>query len=505
MEETPPPATAPQEPQRAAGGSLALLTSFGLISVVNYGFAIAMSYVLSVEQYGVLGVVQAVLLVGATVTAAGFPWALAHLLARVTDRVGQSTAFRSALLGNTVLGVAVAAAIVVTGAVGIFNPSAIYAPVMVAAGLTIATLAVNAVLAGTLQGLLRLRELALIRTLEVVIKAVVGFALVALGQEAFGATVGFLVGAVAATALAVVILRGFPFRASARWLDQQIYRSTGPIFVGMFGVAVMSQADILTLKLFSPAAGSEYLAGQYQVAVTFARLPYFAATALLAAVFPYLVRTASSADTASAYARVALKYVFLFLIPFAAVCIVIPDPLIRLFFSPKYDQSAESLRVAAAAMAALTIAYAGVILLHAQGRVGRPAMVLTVAVVLQVIVAAVLVPRSGGVGAAIALGVAALATLVAVLVPVLRGYSLAPAPGDVVRYALALAALAVALSVLPHDSRVTTVISLVLAAVVYVAAIIVLRLLTPTDLTTMAGAFGTRRARVLGLLRGPRT
>jgi O-antigen/teichoic acid export membrane protein len=474
----------------AAKGSLALLASFALIAVLNYVFAILMSWLLPVEQFGVLGVAQAVILLGATITAAGFPWALARWIARLGDRSARAAAFRSALAGNLVLGGGVALVTLAVAGLGLLTPVSLYQPVLVAASVTIGVLAANAVLAGTLQGLTRLRDLGLVRAFEVLVKAVVGAALVIVGMGALGAVVGFLVGALLATAAAAWFLRDFTVRGG-RPVGRAVLAATGPIFVAMSGFALLAQGDILTLKLFAPES-SDFLAGQYQVAVTLARIPFFAAMALFGAVFPYVARSLWRRDLAAGYARLALKYTFLFIAPVTVVFVVLPEPVIRVFFSEKYDRSAGPLVYAAIATLLLTVAYGLAVLLQAEGEPGRSARAVLVGVPVEIVMAALLIPRMGMTGAAVALALAG-GLVAAVLAPAAaRRFALHSSPRAVAAYLLSLALLAVTLTALPHETRQETILALLGGGVVYLVSLTLLRLLTSADVRVLGGAIEPR-------------
>jgi N-acetylglucosaminyl-diphospho-decaprenol L-rhamnosyltransferase len=490
-----PPLPEPARPgdgQTAARGSLALLLSFGVIAIVNYAFAVVMSWLLPIEGYGVLGISQAILLVTSTVVSAGFPWALAQIVARTGDAHARASAFRTALSANLRLGGAIALIVAGIALSGLIRPVDAYGPALVIVALTTAVLAVNAILASTLQGLLRLDGLAFVRASEVVLKAIAGVALVAIGFGTTGAIAGFLVGAVLATALAAWLLRDFATDAGRGHVDRNLLRAAGPFFVAMVGFAMVSQLDIVTVKAFSAELDADHLAGQYQVAATLSRVPFFAAMALFGAIFPFVARTLGQGDVARAYARLSLKYTLLFIVPIGVVLITIPDAAIRLFFSDKYDLSAAALRYTAGASIILALAYGVAILLQAQGQPRRPAVALAAAVPGQLLLAGVLVPALGLIGAALSMGAAA-ALVLALLAPsVIRSFDLRTEPRDVLRYAIALAAMSGLLLILPHTDRLTTAVDVVVASLAYVVGLAVLRLVTGRDVETLGSALGSR-------------
>lgn len=487
-----------EEESPVAKGSVALLASFVAIAALNYAFAVTMSWLLPVERYGAVGVGQAVLLTGATIAGAGFPWALARAIAQARSPETQARAFRAALLGNGLLGLGLMVVVAGVALSGRVEPAAIYTPILMMASVVIGILALNAVLSGALQGLLLLRELALVRLTEVVVKSFAGLFLVMAGLGVVGAMGGFVGGAVVATTLAAIMLRKFPMRLTDGWTDRSVFTAAGPLFVAMVGFALLSQLDILTLKAFTADPSSDFLAGQYQVAVTMGRIPYFAGLAVFGAIFPHISRAADATGESRAYASLGLKYTLLFIVPVGIVLAVVPDAVIRLFFSSRYDRSAESLAVVAIASVLLCIGYGFATLLQARGHQWLPAAVLTLAVPTQIIVASQVVPTLGMTGAAAAFGVAA-AVVLALLAPlVTSSFQLRVSMSQGVRYGTALAVLATTLLLLPHGDRLLTIGSLAAAAVVYLIALVVLQLVTRRDVETLGGAFGSRGLRVRG-------
>lgn len=474
----------------AARGSLALLLAFVVIAALNYVYAVVMSWLLPVEGYGALGVAQAVLLISSTIVAAGFPWALARTMARTRSMELQARAVRATMVGTGALGAVLSLGLLLVAQMGAVQPAALYGPILVIAGATIAVLTVNAVLVGALQGRFLLRELALARAVEVIVKLVAGVGLVLAGAGVVGSVQGFLVGAVVATALAAWWLRGFPLLAGRGWRDGDVFGAAGPMFLAMVGFSLISQLDIVTLKIFA-VGDADFQAGQYQVAVTLGRVPYFAGLAVFAAVFPF-VSSASDDEAARVYASLALRYTLLFIVPIGVVLAVSSDSMIRLFFSARYDGAAGPLTFVAMGAAALTITFALATLLQARGQVRRPATVLVLGVASQVILAAILVPPFGASGAAVAMLLPATAALLGLAAPVLRTFRLRPTARGVIGWLAANAMLALLFGIAPSDGRLGTLLTLILGAVAYCIAVGLLRLVDSDDVRTLGGALGSR-------------
>jgi O-antigen/teichoic acid export membrane protein len=494
---------------RVAKGSVALLASFGLMAVLNYAFAVTMSWLLPVEQYGAVGVGQAVLVTGATIVGAGFPWALARTLAQARSREEQAGAFRAAFIGNSILGLGLSVVVAGIATAGIVQPTEIYTPILLIAAASIAVLTLTAVLAGGLQGWLLQGQLAVVRVTEVLVKLCIGILLVVIGFGAVGAIAGFLAGAIVSTVLAATFLRGFPMSIRGRWIDRRVVSAAGPFFITMVGFALLSQVDLLTLKAFSSSSSADFLAGQYQVAVILGRIPFFAGLALFGAVFPHVSRTAGRSSESHAFAGLAFKYTILFLLPIGLTFAVVPDELIRLLFSSRYDASAEALAMVAVAMTVLTLGFGCATLLQAQGRHSLPALTLAAAVPVQIAAAALAVPTFGMMGAAGALALASALVLVLLAASVVRSYGLTTSLREGLRYAVALAVLTIALRIAPNTDRMLTVVGLAAGWILYGVTLVILRLIRVDDVETLGGAFGSRglrvRRRIAGLVEAVQT
>jgi GT2 family glycosyltransferase/O-antigen/teichoic acid export membrane protein len=493
------PDALPGEPRpKAARGSVALIGSFLVMAVLNYGFAILMSWILPLEQFGRLGVVQSILLLGATVVNAGFPWALTRYIAQSNAGTGKpdsgvtAGAFRGALAGNVVLGAGIAILLYGVTAAGWLPLHEGYLPLMLLAGITVVVLGAFAVFSAVLQGFLRLEALGVARALEVAVKFAAGVGLVLWTSSAAGAIAGFLVGAVVATLVAAAMLRTLPVWRGRGWGSGAVYANVGPFFTGMFGLTVLVNADIIGLKFLSPPSIAEHLAGQYQAAVTLARIPVFLALALFNAVFPYVARHGSGSAEASLYARLSLKYTVLFIVPLGIVFAVIPDAMVRTFFSPAFADSAQPLAVAAIGTGILALIHGLALLLQASGRVYLTAVWLLLGVLLEIAMLVWLVPGLGMIGAALAVLAASLVVLAALSPVALRLYRIQPSVGDSAAYAGALLVAALVLWLGPLGGRLITLATIALSGIAYTIALMLLGLLTPRDVAIASGALGPR-------------
>ncbi len=485
----------------AARGSTVLLFSFIIVALVNYAFAITMGYLLPVEEYGLLGVVQTILLFGSTVVGAGFPWALTRTIAASDHPEASASAFQAALIGNVIVGVAIGVLLPLGTWQGWLPFGAQYRVPMLLAGATIATLAATGVFAAMLQGLLRFGQLGLTRIVEAVIKLGAGILLVLLGYGVNGTIGAFLGAALLSTLVATLSLRGVSLWRSEGWLGahlRELSRSVGPLFIGQICLAALINVDIIGLKLFSPQGVSDQFAGEYQAAVTLTRIPIYLTMALLNGVFPFISRQAPRSELANIYATLALKYLLLFLVPLDIIFLVIPRPLIRFFFSTAFDASATPMAITAAGTIILVLIYGLAMLLQAAGQLRVQAWALPVTLAVEIAALYILVPRLETNGAGLALASAGICGLVLLLPATLRAYVLRVPPRTALAYVVALAVFALLLRSFPDEGRFLTMSAIVVAGGGYVLLLIVLGLLRAEDVTLLSDGLGPRFTPIAG-------
>lgn len=431
-----------------------LITAFIITSALNYAFGVALSWLFTPAQFGVLGVAQSLLLLTALVVGSGFAWTATGDLAASGVTSETRRRFRAAWAANVVLGALLAGGLWAAYAAGWLPLGSAYRAVVPLVGLTTVLLAARSVVNGAARGLYRFGPVAVNLAGEVAVKVVAGLALVAIGGGVVGVMVGFALGAAAALAHSLWIVRparlwhgrGWPREVegsnstslptpliSRGWFDRGVMAATAPLFVGMLGPALMLNLDILGLRLLAPAGQGDELAGFYQAAVILARAPVFVARSLTLVLFSYAAGAKAPASGerrgASGHVWAAMRAWVRLLLPVGLVLILAPQAALTLFFPTRYRAAAPSLRLAAGGglLLALVTLLNGVF--QARGHRRRPAWAAGLALFAQVVILAWLAPRRGASGAALSLlgaGSVALLGLLPGIVPLLRAS--APSP-----------------------------------------------------------------------------
>ncbi|RMF34048.1 MAG: hypothetical protein D6759_06325 [Chloroflexi bacterium] len=461
--------------------SLMLIASFFVTAGLNYAFGVTLSWFFLPDQFGVLGVAQSLLLLTALVVGSGFAWTAAHDLAAEGPTARTRRRFRAAWTANVLLGLLLAAGLEGAYLLGMLPLGPSYRLIVPLVGLTTVLLAARAVINGAARGLYRFGPVALNLAGEVVVKVIVGLALVALGGGVTGVMVGFALGTALALAHSLWIVRPARLWRGAGWFDRQAVVATAPLFLGMLGPALMLNLDILGLKLLAPAGQGDAMAGLYQAAVILARTPVFVAQSLTLVLFSYVAgsRAGEKAGTTSRYREAAVRAWARLLLPAGLVLVLAPQTALTLLFPAHYRAAAPALRLAAVGGLLLALVTLLNGLFQAAGDRRRPALAAGLAIIAQVTVLVGLVPRWGTPGAALSLLVAGTVALV-VLAPAILHRSAFPmrrlAIVPLVEGALPLLGLVLPLLLLPGGGRGAALAKLALAGLSYLTLLLLLRL-----------------------------
>lgn len=213
-----------------------------------------------------------------------------------------------------------------------------------------------------------------------------------------------------------------------------------PVFVRMMvsfvGVSLLLQLllanDVLFIKrLLAPEIADEQ-AGVYTAAQSIARIPYYLLIGISQIVYPKLsARPVGGAEnTAQRTSTLVLSGMLVALGGILAVCLPVTREMMAIIYPARYGDGAQALGWLLASSAALSIAESALTMLSGARGPRRPALILAAAVVAQMLLCLVLVPLQGSSGAA-------QATLIAAaLAAIAAGASLRQAVGTTLSAAL---------------------------------------------------------------------
>lgn len=303
-----------------------------LIGILNYGYALVLTHILSSRGYANFAAAQALLLTAGTIAGSAVPWVLAYQITRPgADRRARRAAVAFAWTANAVAGLC--AAIVVVAIASRLLPWTGLAAV--AAGTVLIFLATTP--GGWLLGR-RLAALAALRLAEVVLKIVAGLALAFVHGGPTGPLTGFAVGSAAILLLGSYLMRGDMAvgRSDARFSGS--LRMTFGMTAVQGLVAALASVDVVAVALLPLSAST---AGNYQAAVVLARVPLFIAGGIAAVIFPLL----ADAPSRVRLTETALLMYAAVAVPLLAAVVTVPPAIVGLVLPARYGQVSELLPI----------------------------------------------------------------------------------------------------------------------------------------------------------------
>ena len=283
--------TRPAQPEQAAqqsgvrsGAMLAVANAASIVAA--YVFLLAAGRMLGSEDYGSLAALLGLLAI-VLLPAGALQLGVSREVAR---RIATGDSAAAGRLARGTLRAAVIATLpLLVIALALAKPLAHLLHIDSVAIVALAILSLSTALVfplalGVLQGLQRFRALATMFVFPWLVRLVTLGIAAAAGYRLGGAVFATLVGAVAATVLALLLIRE-PLRDAAPLSRPELMtflRYLWPVAVGVIGIALLTNVDILIVK----ARFSADDAGAYAAASAFARVAFFFPATILTVLFP---------------------------------------------------------------------------------------------------------------------------------------------------------------------------------------------------------------------------
>ncbi len=347
---------------------------------------------------------QSALLLCGFVLQSGVPWSLSRALVPADEAHGRSL-MRGALVANLGIGGLIGAAILCLYEAGPLRTGFGQTGVLLAVLASLPVFAISAVARATFQGRRRFGFVALLQTIEVVAKALIGIVLALAGFRAAGAVSGFPIGALLASLIGLALLVGVARMRPWGSVTYPAIGTVGPMFGALLGLSLVLNLDLLAVKLFvvEPAA-----AGQYQAAIILANAPYFLVmSALVPVLFTQLAAHATLAETRARVAE-ALRIGVAIVLPAEFLFMVVPNEVLAVLFPAAYAPAAPILRLMAIGNAALIVVVVLAAAFQAIDRSWEVGRVLLGVAAAEIVVLPIVVPRFGEYGAVSTFDTAAL-------------------------------------------------------------------------------------------------
>lgn len=326
---------------RVLSGSIIMLVSTSLVSVLNFAFNVAMARMLGPAKFGHVTAAVTILMLASAITLA-FQLVCAKFVAR-NDRLGEKVSVYRSLLGKAwVVSLGVGAGLFI-----LQGPVSGYLHIPNSWALAILAIGISAyvplgVRRGGLQGICSFGRLSANFIIEAVVKVVIAVLLVAAGYGVMGA-----VGAISGSILAAYLLPRMPdeFRVRSQTaLQPASFREGMQATVFFVGQVIINNIDILLVKhYFAPET-----AGLYAAVALVGRVLYFAAWSVVSAMFP-ISAAAKPREEDPNVILMPLLFVLAICIVFIMGASFFPDIIIYTIFGGRFSESGSLLTLYAAA------------------------------------------------------------------------------------------------------------------------------------------------------------
>jgi O-antigen/teichoic acid export membrane protein len=399
---------------RASQGVITFMGS--RIVLIGCGFATyaIVARRLTTAEFGIYGVIGAILNILNTVLGAGTNQSISRLVAQ--NRQAASWLLMRGLRWSALVTVLTATSLLLGAPVvaAVLKDDSLTGLLMIVA-LVPGLYTISATYAGFLNGMQALSRQGLVNISLSVARLVLIGAAALLGYGLPGTLYGW-VAAAAVASVAARRLAQVPAERSSIELRTVVFVRMMISFVGVSLLLQLLLAnDLLLIKRLAPAISANQQAGIYTAAQSIARIPYYFLIGVSQIVYPRLSAGVSkdNMETARYTSSLVLTGMLVVLVGALALCVPLTKDMIRIIYPERYAEGATTLGWLLAGSATLSLAEASLTMLSGVGGPRYSVLVLGMAVTLQVMLGLLLIPRYGMTGAAQSTLVAALVAFIA--------------------------------------------------------------------------------------------
>ncbi|MBA7646716.1 lipid II flippase MurJ [subsurface metagenome] len=475
-------------------GSAIMIIAFAIGAVLNFAFAVSMGWLLTPAEYGMLGVAQGLIAIVGLFIGAAFPWVVTKFLAE-PGRQDKATIFKSSMIPNIGLAFLLSLLLYLGYEFAWLPLGNEYQPLITVVIILILVTSVSSIYQGSLQGLLRFKQLGIVRCISPTIVLVSSVSLVLFGFGAPGAMTGYIVAALIALIFCLYYTRDQKFWQRSSWTSKEVYSFALPMFLGIMGAQFLINVDILGVKFFVPGM-SDIMAGYYRASLTISRIPVFFALAIMGVFLPFISHFATNREMVNNYSAKIVKYALIFVLPICLAIFAIPGSLITLIFPQSYIAGAQTLRILSIGMFLLVLSLIYSSVFQGVGKPKVPAIIMLGTIAIQIACLYFLVPRYSLTGAAISTTSACLFSFILLQYVHLRHYGSSFNMRDLGKIALASVVLLLILYFFPMPGRILTVIGLICGLGAFFAILAVAKVLHYTDADILLSGILNNESRV---------
>lgn len=453
-----------------------------LAMLLRYIFQVTTSWLLPPNEYGLLGIIIAILSIAGLILGIAFPW----VVTKAVSEGSGSTAFRSSLLGNVTIGIIFCVIFYVTFFSGTIKLANEYDYLLYCIMLMCILAAIANIYEGALKGLLKFKQIGYVRVLD---QAIIlgGVPLIAIGFGVSGAIYSYLAAFAISTVLFWYYCHGHNFLSSGKWIDANTHKYAWPMFIGGASGYLLINIDIIGLKLFS-TNNADTLAGYYQAIIVLSRLPLgFILGAVLEAYFPFISKNVKEKKKVSTYSGKVMKYSLLFSLPITLPLVLLPKNVLGIFFPEQYLEGATALSILSIGTFFLIFIFVITRTFQAISKPKIPALVLSICLVAQIALLYTLVPKYNLIGAATSTTISSFFGFVLLSLAHIRMNSIVFKLKDIAKLIAPSILLLAILVILPAHNNTLFITDIIIASIIFLASLLIFKTIDKQDIEMLLG------------------
>jgi len=458
--------------------SLFILAAFVIGALTNYAYNVSMGWLLTPEQYGMLGVSISFFIILSLFVTSAFPLTVTKFISGEHEESIKHRVFKSSLTANLIIAAILSAMFYFSYNIGIIELGAGYDLLVICIILSMIFTAASVIYQSILQGTFRFKFFAAIGIITIFVKLISGVILVKMGYGAFGALLSLPISGFIGLILVIILTKDFKFWKTDGWADSSVYFFALPMFFGTLGTTLLMNIDIIGVKFLTEGLMSDSLSGYYRAALILAQLPIFVVGALMSVLFPYI----SKHNEDEKYPAKSIKYAALFILPISLALATIPEAFISLMFPPAYLAGAKALGIVALGMGFLAMIIVFTNIFQARHAPKIPAIFLLIAVIIEILLLIVLIPSYGTIGAAASTTIACAFGFIVLSTLYVRTYRSRLNHITILKTLVSFFIFVSMIYTLPHSTSISFIADLIISGAVYFVSLAVFGLLTEEDM-----------------------
>ena len=447
--------------------SYVMMLALVISSIFNYLYQVVMGILLPKGEFGILGVSLSAFYITSVLTQNTFSWSGTRRMSAFPEKTQEI--FGTTFFGNLLLAVIASTFILLYA-----RKSETYAlpSILVVVAILFSALANSCV--SLLRAKKKFSVIAGANVANAVLKFLLAILFVLLGFGAIGA-----IGSLAASVVvASVFLIYYALKSSKLMIPRNFSEGflieTFYVSVVFLGVAFLLNSSVIFARILS---GSDILAGDFNAALTIARGGFFITTSLVTVLFPYVSSRNSKSEE---YAFQSVKYLVLFIFPLCISMATDPETWLSLFFGGKYSSGSEILRILSVGVGLISLTYMTSSNLVAFESYRFPALVLIIALIVQMFTMFVVgAPPEITASASVVAGSAISAVLL--LAYYIRRFYFKASLEHVLKIVMSYLILSLAFLLIQVDSRIYSLCEVIFSFSVYVFTLSLLGLFDEKD------------------------